>query len=674
MYAEHYNTVKTDARATMVLPVSGNSVSRHHAILMAIFASCGLFCLNAYICRELFTAGFLGNLSSNEGVFVSIARFFRDHPADCRWFPWFNAGMPIENAYQPLLPVAAALTGAVSGWPIERAFHFVLAVAWCAGPVTLFWFVYDGANSLVAATVTGLAYSLISPAEWFIPILRGPESLRLFNLIHYAEDPHIVALTLLPPALLLLRRGNLVAGIVASALVVLTNAFGAVDLAIGGICIVLARRTGWRNLLLTGVLAWLWISPWLPPSLILHIGSDQWGARGLFATGPATWLAMAAALAIFGGLWFFSRRLSAPFERFSLLFVPAMCAIPLGFFWCDLTLVPQASRYQLELEMAVAVALGCLAARIPRRALAAVAIVLACASIPRAAAIRGFARPLVQPIDITGTIEYKTDRWVAGHFPGQRTMISGDTEYLYNVISDNPQMAAAHQPTAPNWVQLFAVYTIYTGQNAGDRDAEYSLVWLKAFGNRAVTVPGEKSRENYHPFAHPRKFDGLLPVLWREEDDTVFAIPQRSTSLAHVIPRQAAVGRQPIHGLDVDPVRPYVAALDDPSLPLAQLVWQGPSHATINATMNPSEVLSVQENYAPGWRATVSGREIPVRKDGIGLMILDPHCDGPCEVKLRFGVSTEGWVCRALSLPATLLVVSAPWIMLIKRRLITPPG
>ena len=31
----------------------------------------GLFCLNAYICRELFTAGFLGNLSSNEGAFVS---------------------------------------------------------------------------------------------------------------------------------------------------------------------------------------------------------------------------------------------------------------------------------------------------------------------------------------------------------------------------------------------------------------------------------------------------------------------------------------------------------------------------------------------------------------------------------------------------------------------------
>jgi hypothetical protein len=282
LYAEHYNTLKRGGRDTMVIPMSPLSHARSRAILMWVVPA-GIFLLNAFICRELFTSGFLSNLSSNEGAFVSIARFFRENPTDWRWFPWFNTGMPIENAYQPFLPVTAALTSWISGWPIERAFHFVLAVAWCAGPVTLFWFVFDWSKSLVAGTVAALAYSLTSPAEWLIPILRipgGGGSLRLFNLIRYAEDPHIVALTMLPLALLFLRRRSLTGAVVGSALVVLTNAFGAVDLAIGGVCIVLAMRRGWGTLVVTGLVGWLWISPWLPPSLIRQISQDQWGARG----------------------------------------------------------------------------------------------------------------------------------------------------------------------------------------------------------------------------------------------------------------------------------------------------------------------------------------------------------------------------------------------------------
>jgi hypothetical protein len=37
-----------------------------------------------------------------------------------------------------------------------------------------------------------------------------------------------------------------------------------------------------------------------------------------------------------------------------------MCAIPLSYFWLNhLTIVPQSSRYQLELEMALCLLFGC---------------------------------------------------------------------------------------------------------------------------------------------------------------------------------------------------------------------------------------------------------------------------------------------------------------------------
>ncbi|HEY3826257.1 MAG TPA: hypothetical protein VGL82_16945, partial [Bryobacteraceae bacterium] len=154
---------------------------------------------------------------------------------------------------------------------------------------------------------------------------------------------------------------------------------------------------------------------------------------------------------------------------------------------------------------------------------------------------------------------------------------------------------------------------------------------------------------NYHPIAHPHKFDGVLPVLWHGEDDTIFAVPQRSHSLAHVIPASAVVARAPIHGLDVEPVRPYVAALDDPALPVAEITWHGPSRALVHAPMKRNQVLSVQVTWAPGWRASVNGRKIPLRKDGIDLMVLEPGCDSVCDVQLNYGPTPEAWICRILS-------------------------
>ena len=105
------------------------------ALALALF----LFALNAWICHELFTADFVNNLLSNEGFFASMGRFFREHPFDYRWLPWFNAGMATEYAYQPLLPALSGLTAALTGWSDSRALHFILAFAYCCGPVTLFW-------------------------------------------------------------------------------------------------------------------------------------------------------------------------------------------------------------------------------------------------------------------------------------------------------------------------------------------------------------------------------------------------------------------------------------------------------------------------------------------------------------------------------------------------------
>ena len=648
------------------------------ALALALF----LFALNAWICHELFTADFVNNLLSNEGFFASMGRFFREHPFDCRWLPWFNAGMATEYAYQPLLPALSGLTAALTGWPDSRALHFILAFAYCCGPVTLFWLAWDWSESLILSFSAALAFSLASPAEWLVPELRvyaGGHlgALRLNDLVFYGEGPHNVALAMLPLAFLFLRRAIVrggavnfaLAGITAAA-VALTNAFGAFGVALGAISIMLALGRGLRPVLITGVCSYLWISPWLPPSLILWIRRSAWSAEGFFQSDTRSHFAIPAVIVVTGLIWFVTRRLKGSFERFAILVSLWMCAIPLGYYWFHgLTVVPQSNRYQLELEMALALLFGCAVRWTWTRSRSAVRIVLiaglAAAFTRQAILVRRFAAPLVKPIDITKTVEYKVVNWLARNRPNERAMVSGDPEYIFNLYTDSPQLSAGHDPTAPNWMQRVAVFMVYTGLNAGSHDAADSIFWLKAFGAHTVYVPGPASREHYHPIANPHKFDGLLPVLWHDEDDTIFAVPQRSGSMAHVIPRDALVTRQPIHGLDLDPARAYVAALDDPSLPLARLNWTSPSRAVIDAGMTPGQLVSVQETWMKGWRASANGRPVRVFSDKLGLIAIDPNCSGPCHIDLSFGLTAEGWITRILSLTVTFLALTA---LLVRKR------
>ena len=638
--------------------------------------SLALFAINAWICRELFTADFVNNLLSNEGIFGALGRFFREHPFDYRWFPWFDAGMAIENAYQPLLPVLTAITGALTGWPPSRSLHAVLAFAYCCGPVTLFWLAWDWSKSCALSVSCALAFLLTSPGEMLIGELRSERAghwlpLRLNNLVWWGESPHNVALTLLPLALLFIRRAivrggawNMVLAGVMSAAVALTNAFGGLGVALGAIAIMLALGRGLKTMVIVGVASYCWVSPWLPPSLIAWMRRTSWSTEGFFQSDTRAHIAIPLLIAVTALVWFLTRRMESSFIRFCCLFGVCMCAIPLGYFWLNhLTIVPQSSRYQLELEMAVCLLFGCafhlLWQRLPSAARIVAAVVLAVVCVRQAYSFRQSSRELDQPIDITKTIEYKVVKWIDTNLPGQRTLISGNPEWIFNEFSDNPQLSAGHEPTAPNWMQRVAVYIAYTGTNAGANDAEYSIFWLKAFGDQAVYVAGPASREHYHSVANPHKFEGVLPVLWHDEDDTIYGIPQRSKSLAHVIPHQTVVTRQPIHGLDIEPARAYVAALDDTSLPTADLQWLSPSRGVIRTNMNPGQVISVQESFMPGWEAHVAGREVPVHTDQLGMIVVEPGCNGPCEVALNYGVTMQAWMCRLASVAATLLGLGA---------------
>src|SRR5579862_3423391 len=128
-----------------------------------------LFCLNVFICRELFGIEYLRHMGSIESAFIGISRLMLEHPGDFlhpAWFPFWYTGIPAQNAYPPLLHAKVALAAAIAHTSPAQAYHWMAAMFYCLGPVTLFALVLRISGSRFAAFWAGMFYSTLSPSAW----------------------------------------------------------------------------------------------------------------------------------------------------------------------------------------------------------------------------------------------------------------------------------------------------------------------------------------------------------------------------------------------------------------------------------------------------------------------------------------------------------------------------
>jgi len=630
-----------------------------------------IFGLNAFLCWRLFWVEYLDDFQSNEGSFISIGRFLIEHWPHIIWLPWFNGGTPLENAYFPLIPALVAATSALARCSPAHAFHFLAALAYCLGPVFLFLFARRVSGLIAPSFAAALIWSLFSPAL-VVPAIHAELGTfwglhRLRTIVYHGETPHNVAVSLLPLAWLLLARywetprpRRFVAATCAVAAIMLSNAFGLAVITSSVFLLWLAidGRT-WRRLASACAVllsAYLLICRFLPPSLLIQAAVNSQTLEGDSRHG--WWpIALIPVLAI---LWLILRRIPSPVVRFAALFTACFGGVVALWWTTGIGLLPVAHRYVLEAEAGSALLMAFGLYPLWRRLPVSVRFgkrIAASIAIPAFGMVvladYHFARHLIQRSDIAQSAAYREASWIHEHLPDQRVMAASETAFWLNLFTDNPQIAGGHE-VAANWVLRVAAYTIYTGQNAGDQDGPISVLWLKAFGCGAITVPGPASQDYYHAVQRPGKFAGLLPLVWNEGDDFIYQVPLRSSSLAHVVPANALVASRPVHGLDVGPLRRYVEALEDPTLPLAHLEWQNPEQGRITAKVIGNQVVSVQITYDPGWRASVGGRPVAVRSDGLGMMVIDPACAVDCTIDLEFAGGMERRIYLAVSISVAL--------------------
>jgi len=526
--------------------------------------------------------------------------------------------------------------------------------------------------------IAALFYSLTAPTQLIVPDIDFSfrhfwDARRLYLVAVWDDTPHLAAMALLPLVILFLsltiRSRRLIHYIVLTlliAIMALASDFGPIDLIISAFCLiaVFPQKDYARNALLvisSGLVAYAIVSPFLPPSLLLAIRRASASSEGGFTPGSVTALAMVTLGWII--LWRALNRWTTDWNlRFFALFAYLTSSVPVIAAYLHRQFLPQPGRYKLEMELGIALVLvfglRSLFDRAPAALKVGLLFVFFALAGEQIVSHRQFAKNILQSANFTRTIEYRTATWVAQNLPGVRVMLPGSIAQWANDFTDLSQFSGSSWSQAYNQVQQRGVAAVFNGGETPQQDARTSLDWLRAFGVGAVAVSGPNSQEYWKPFAHPGKFDGLLPVLWREDDVTIYSIPQRTASLAHVVSEAAIVNRPPAGPRDTVEIEKYVAALDDPSMPPTEFHWAGPNSIQVRTTAASGQAISVQVSYHPGWHAKVANRAVEIRRDGLGLMWLRPECSGLCELQLDYDGGWELRLCRFFSFGAMAMLMA----------------
>jgi hypothetical protein len=619
-----------------------------------------LFLLNLCVAGRLITIEYLDQMGSIEGSRIALARWMLENWRDLSWFPLWYGGIPFHNSYPPLCHAITAALAGLTGFTPALAYHVVIAMFYALGPVALYWLALRLSGSRVYSFASALFYSLISPVAFLIPaIARDLGSAwnprRLQCLVTYGEGPHVLALTLLPIALLLVvvawekrRAGWWLLAALGVSSVMLTNWLGTVELAlaVGAWLFATPGRSWWKQWLWTvgvAVCAYAISIFWIPPETVLAFaGSSEFRAGGY--TLMNWWvlaLLTAAILGLVAMLWLFRRFAISSYARFAILFASPALLITLSALWAEPQSMPHRMRFQLLVEMGIALVFGLAVKTIFDRLSKRGRLILACLLLALcaypAARYASYARRHIRSIDIGTTVEYQEAKWLESHLPGERVFVPGSVAFFLNAFTDVPQFAGGFDPGVINPDYAHVHYQVLSGQNAGEREGEAAVVWLKAFGVGAVAVGGPRSREHYKTFRNPRKFDGLLPEVWRDGDDAIYRVPRRSNSLAHVMRAADLPSRRPVHGLDIEPVQRYVAALENRSYPSAEMRWRNRHSAAISSDLERGQIISVQISFHRDWSATLNGEQRGVYGDNLGQLVIEPDCHGSCVVEIHYG-------------------------------------
>jgi hypothetical protein len=637
---------------------------------------------------------YLDNWSSIESTFIADARFLQANWPHPGWQPNWYCGTRYDYIYPPALRYGTAVVSMALGVIPAKAYHIYTGIFYCLGIAGVYLLACLGSRSRAAGWLAAVATATLSPAFVFLreslQEARAVHMLpqRLSVLVRYGEGPHMTSLAVLGFALAAawfgLRRGRpaaLALSAALCALVVSNNFYGATALAtffpllVWAVWLAEGDRRVWLRAAGVAGLAYGLTALWLTPSYLRVTLENM-----KLVSQPGNLWSSVAAVALAAAFAAVSWRLAKgrP-ERAWPVFVWGSLAFfslnVLGNYYLGFRVMGEPLRLVPELDLVIILASVEVVrwiwgwrprfgpAWLPR----AIAVILVVAALSQSRFyVRHAWRPFVRDVYFDRRIEYRIPDWMARNMPGSRALATGSVRFWYNAWHDLPQIGGGSEQGLLNGIVMPAQW-----QLTGGDDPELSILWLQCLGADAIIVHDRRSEELYHDYLFPAKFEGKLAVLWDDQKGSrIYRVPRRWAALARVVDRARADALKPALDPGRDALRAYADLVERG--PDAPVEFQRASTTSIRlrARIEPGQSLLVQESFDPYWRAYAGGGRVGVRKDAMGLMLVDaPAGDG--EIRLVFETPLENRVGRLITAAAGLVVLGLAGAGLRRRRVRT---
>ncbi len=641
-----------------------------------------LLAISAFLIRPNWKLKYVENWGSIESTFIADARMLRDHWPQPLWQPFWYLGTRWDNVYPPALRYGTAALAKYYPMDPAKAYRLYTGFFYCFGIAMVYILARVGFRRRWGALAAGLMAAVVSPGYLFFPTVAADGfelgTTKLNALVRYGEGPHMTALAWLPLALALAWLGFdrasksfAIASGFACAMVVANNFYGATALAMLYPFVVWAfwlRDRHWRIVglaLIPPAIAYGLSAFWFTPQYVaLTLRNMQYVSE----TGNlwSRWVGLGVLVAYLSATNRLSRR--GKLSPWAAFLSGAVCLFTLntvGNYWLKFRIIGEPMRLVPELDILYIFLLVALGIWLWDRRTLAGKLAVSAALIAILAGHGNYLRrhrAIFPPAtDYKPSLYYKIPAWIHENYPDSRSYVTGAVRFWFNTWHDLAQLGGSSEQGLQNQIVMPSQWEIVMGD-----DPKIAVPWLQALGVDLVATHGSKSREYYHDFTYPNKFEGMLkPVFDDGEENRIYEVPRRYRSLARVVDRKAYDALPPISSqADREGLERYVEVLErGPEAPTATR-WNGTDALDIQAKVGPGQSLVVQVTQDSRWRAESNLGTLSTRADGLGFIRIDPPA-GVEWVKLRF---TKAPSKRAGEILFLLTLVASGWVLWKERK------
>jgi hypothetical protein len=651
---------------------------------------------NLLIIYPLFLGEFTSHVSSIESQYFSHIKFIVENFPNITWQPFWYTGFPFYLFYQPVLPFSLSLFKAVTGIPTSVVYRYSIAFFYILGGVSIYFLLRDWTKKAVPSFLGALIYSLGPSLTVLIPTIssqvtsKGLLPWRLIVLTIYGEGAHIWGLAFIPLGLIFFRRllkkqslENWLFSIFFSVLILLTSITAfmpfLIFVSIIWISEILQKKSKGKTttlfifLAFTVGISFFWYNPSFIKALL---GFAESGAGGIFNglyANPIVFLIFSVPL--FAICYFIFTSILRKRPRLTTLFIGCVSFILIFAtvylrYCCRLALLPFPLDYiprfgpevELTFSIFLAVALSYLLDRLKARpkifhfAMNTLLVMFAASILFFLWSKRNYAYGLTAPNnDITSTSEYVLANWLKNNTNGERVYATGTNAQWLDLWSEVPQIRGAADQAVINPLLPHIIYQVYWGE-----EGQLAVDWLSALGVKYIVVNTQSSTVNYKDYRFPSKFEDLAGPVFEYKGDIIYRLPTVKTGLVYLIDGNKVQSMDEIESvLDEESLDRYLLLTErDPNAVAIAFRYDKPwSDLYINGNgINRGDGLLIRISYHPGWQAIQNGKELQIRRDPIGYMILQSD-ESNKDIKLHFSPTWDVRIAYLISILALVFFI-----------------